>query len=266
MVATVEVITFARSRDAMRLLRRPADSFAATPSFTRALLSGRGRHIYAPWPRHDDPRLRATGGRQDGWGLPDPRRVVLLASWDGEPQRARVADSSLVERWRGVYEPVHSHGALDGQDPFAAAEGRGWKGRVGSVLTYGRARGHLFDFVRQNNRVVEELRSMPSLLTSFNLLDAGRAGIGLSTFSCWSDLDAAVGFAYRRSPQHREAMRRSREGHYGGGLYFARLALTSSEGTVCGRDPFQLGSGEVGGHAVPARVLGSVEVAVGLAE
>jgi len=246
LIATVEVVNFVRVRDAIRLLRQPQRAYAVSPRFARALLPGRGREIYPPWrPRPSEAGMLATAGRRDGWGAPQAHRVVVFATWlDDEPRHAHLERSTVTERWLGVFEPVHSHGTLDGADPLGPAARGTWQERRGSIFTYGRAGGSFVDFVHQNNRVVEELRRMPSLLTSFNLLDL-EGGFGVSTFSCWDDLDMAMNFAYRASPQHREAIRRHREGRYGKELYFARLALLDSEGTICGRNPFSQACSDV---------------------
>jgi len=236
MIVTADVITFQRARDAMRVLWRPSRAFSSAPDFARTLVTGRGEEIYPPWRRYDT-RLIAPGARRDGWGLPDPRRILVLATWPGLDAGAFRGRRRARELWRGVFEPVHTHGSLDGGDPLRPAGRTAWHGSRGAILTYGRARGNVVAFMRQNNRVVEEVREAPALLTAFNLLNV-TGGVAFSTFSFWDDLGMAIDFAYRRSPEHHAAIRGWQQGRYGGALYFARLALLRSEGTICGRDPF----------------------------
>jgi hypothetical protein len=87
--------------------------------------------------------------------------------------------------------------------------------------------------------VVRELESMPGLLTAFGVVGFWRKGPWMCTLSFWADLEDSVDFAYRGSPQHREALKRVRAGAYGGDeTYNARLGLFESAGTIRGRDPF----------------------------
>jgi hypothetical protein len=64
--------------------------------------------------------------------------------------------------------------------------------------------------------VVRELESMPGLLTAFGVVGFWRKGPWMCTLSFWADLEDSVDFAYRGSPQHREALKRVRAGAYGG--------------------------------------------------
>ncbi len=39
-------------------------------------------------------------------------------------------------------------------------------------------------------------------------------------------------------PEHRKAIQLTRDGFYGAEMWFARLELVDSHGTIAGRDPF----------------------------
>jgi len=205
----------------------------------RLLLGGAGDEVHRPW-QNRPTTLRWTARRRDGWGRPDPRRLMLLACWqdDALPLPAgELLGVSLREAWRARLERLGSHGTIDGADPFAdtATDRAGCAGRRGVTLTYGNGSKHVLDFLRRTNQVVEKTHQTPGLLASCNMFD--RRGKGLWTFSCWDDLGAATKMLYA-DPEHRQAIRLARDGFYGAEMWFARLALVDSHGTIAGRDPF----------------------------
>lgn len=205
--------------------------------FVRAWLTGRGDRLHAPWEPHDT-RLRASGGRRDGWGLPALRRVAVLAIWEGSSARAANPLPGWLEpteAWQGVFEPLHAHGSIGGIDPLAEVPRQAVDGRPGVVVTTGRLVKKFVEFARTNNRVVEDLHQREGVLTAFNLTGSSVGAIG--TLSFWRDLGDSVQFAYRGA-EHMGAVRRMRDEGWAAETWFARLGLVSSRGQVAGRDPF----------------------------
>jgi hypothetical protein len=213
MLVTVDVVKFARRRDAIRLLRRPERRFAQRPAFARSQI------------------------RVQNWRNANLLEVAVIAAWEDAPADLDVANP--VERWRGVCDVQRTHGTLHGTDPLGPSSS-GSPAGPGVILTCGNTKlRRLPAFMRQNMRVVDELGRAPGLLSAFGVLGLWKHGPWMCTLSFWEDLDAGLAFAYRSSPHHREAIKRQRDGAYGASeSYFARLGLVASAGTLDGRDPF----------------------------
>ena len=241
MLVTVDVLSLRSRQAVLSTWREPETCLAPGTSFSLPLLLGRGAEVHAPWrvdPAWDD-GLRGGMRRQDGWGLPDLRRVALISAWPdhaavGEP---RFAAGTVREHWRGVFRAVKTHGSFAGTDPLRPDDAGACADQPAAALTCGVGGRHLAEFIRQNGRVVTELRRAPGLLTAFNVFGFNRRPL-FCTFSCWSEMDQALAFAYRQAGEHREAIMRSKAGYYAPETYFARLALERSAGSIAGRDPF----------------------------
>ena len=236
-MVTIDVLAFRHHREALAALRSPARLFTAEPSFATAFISGAGTSVHAPWVPAADLGLVAGLWRKDGWGSLALRRVTVIASW-GATAEGRPGARRVDESWRGRFEPLRSHGTLDGRDPLAAGERARTAGVPGTIFTCGSGGRHPIAFLRQTNHVVESLHRAPGLRTAFGLFALSRTGTKFATFSCWDDLDAAVAYAYRNSAEHRRAIEASGK-RYRTENYFARLRLVTSTGTIAGRNPFE---------------------------
>jgi len=237
MLVTIDFLAFRHLRDALRASRSPLHDAAPPPAFVKSLFVGSGPSLHAPWPRHRT-SLATTLVRRDGWGPPDLRRLALLAAWHENAPKVPLR-FPMVERWHGVFDPVHIDGTIDGRQPVTARAQTPSTAQPGAILTYARGNRHPVRFLRHTNQVVEHLHRHDGVSMAAGLTrPGGPSTVVFSTLSCWTDLGQALEFAYRACAPHAEAIQLARAGHYGSELFFARLALVSSEGTVAGRDPF----------------------------
>lgn len=214
MLATIDVVSFRRRRAALRLLRKPGGCFSEPPAFSRALLA------------------------VDDWRFTDLSRIAVVAGWTDAAAALEPPGGRVAEKWRGTFDVQRTHGTLGGDDPLASSgsppSGPGAIWTVGSVKVR-----HVPSFLRHNGGVVAELEQSPGLLSAIGVVGLWRHGPWMCTLSFWRDLDAGLAFAYRGSPNHQDAMRKMRSGAFGTReLYFARLGLVASAGTIAGRDPF----------------------------
>ena len=89
--------------------------------------------------------------------------------------------------------------------------------------------------------VSADLHRAPGLLAALGI---GEAPLGLQgTFSLWESARALNTFAYERAPHAAAIARTDREGWYAEEL-FARFAVLSTAGTLDGRDPAAVTSGD----------------------
>lgn len=192
-------------------------------------------------------KLLGTGaGRTFTPADADPRHWAILACWDSTDAAQAFEHSSVVRRWRAQAQeslrfelrPVSSRGLWSRQEPF------GRPGRAGpaaaaatpmAALTRARIRPRMWRaFWSSVPAVSQRLHQAPGLLFAIGL---GEAPLGLQgTFSVWSGATALDTFAYA-SPEHREAISRTRRlGWYSEEL-FARFRVIATEGTYRGTAP-----------------------------
>jgi hypothetical protein len=203
MAVTVDLVRLPRRRDSFRLLRRPTRFFARRPAFARAL-------VVAP-----------------GFRSIDPRAVVLLARWDGEPAVLSLPGADVE---RATFTVQRTHGSIAGADPLGVTD-PGPSAGAGAIWTCGNVRLRKVPaFLRMNARVLRELGRSPGLSRSIGILGMWRGGPWMCTLTFWDDLDAGLAFAYRSSSAHRDAIRAMRSGAFGTReSYFARLCLLDAD-------------------------------------
>jgi hypothetical protein len=174
----------------------------------------------------------------------DATHWALLTCWDAHQAAATFERSETIRSWNDVsverlrleLEPIAAAGLWSGEQPFGSAndqsQHRQFDGRV-VAITRARLRGtKALTFWRAVPPVSAALRRSPGLLFSIGL---GEAPIGLQgTLSVWKSTADLTSFAYG-GPEHKSAIRQTREVGWYTEELFARLALLEVEGTYRGR-------------------------------
>jgi len=224
-------------------LHTTLDVFTLGPGHTRWGLAQMG---LGPRALKLVPGLRFShllGSGAGGFGLwPNLRRYALLAVWD-TPETAAAFRAThplwaayqarCLETWSAVLAPFKSQGLWDGGNPFDYEIAPPPPHAPVAVLTRASINvlksASFWRFVRPTSAALARTAGV-------------RLAIGLgelplvrqATLSVWESAQAMQAYAYH-SPEHREAMRRTRtEGWYSEEL-FARFWVLESHGTVDGR-------------------------------
>ena len=176
---------------------------------------------------------------------PDWQQWGLLAVWDDREAFDRFYGDSFVSRWWNRFgcekwtilcEPLQSHGAWEGKEPFGNISVQGYEGPV-AVLTRATVRlNRLKNFWSNVDDVSELMRRSPGYIMSLGIGE--RPLYRQATFSIWNSLDDVKIFAYG-SKEHSEVIRKTRdEGWYSEEL-FARFKLIACTGTLNNADPLK---------------------------
>ncbi|MFC5410014.1 DUF3291 domain-containing protein [Larkinella bovis] len=201
-----------------------------------------GRWTMHPF-RADGLRFQKMMGVGRNFGLiPDLSAYVFLGGWSDEKAARSFFDS---EAWSKTAEgtqetgtlylqPIRSHGAWDGQNPFQASPGPLADDVPVAVLTRATIRlAALPDFWRHIPQVRQRLKAQTDdLLLALGVGE--KPVVQQCTISIWRNEKAVEQFAYRQSG-HKEVVRRTRERRWYSEELFARFAVEGSEGTFFGK-------------------------------
>jgi len=200
------------------------------------------------------PKLRCIPGLRfwkllgSGYGRglslrPNWSRYGLLAVWENAGAAEKFFESSSLiqsyrrhadEIWTVRLLPIEAHGAWSGVNPFSPLTTPPTDGPI-AVLTRATIRlSRLRAFWSAVPAASRALDEATGLLASIGIGEA--PFIRQATFSLWRSADDMQAFAYR-TPEHREAMRRTRAENWYREELFARFVPVASEGTWEGRNP-----------------------------
>ncbi len=177
---------------------------------------------------------------------PDWQQWGLLAVWDTKEDFDQFYIHSFIawwwkiftqEQWTILCEPLASHGKWNGKQPFDKSEAnKNYTGTI-AVLTRATIRiNKLKQFWSNVPSVAHIMAKAPGYITSVGI---GEAPFFLqSTFSVWKDADSVKAFAYE-SAEHKEVIRKTREGNWYSEELFARFKPVASMGALLGKDPLE---------------------------
>lgn len=184
-------------------------------------------------------------GSGKGFGfnpLPDWSVYALLQVWNSEPEADRFFDSAKIfAKYRAHAAEVctirmrtlTAKGLWSGLEPFAPVgeDGRG-AGKVAVITRATIKARRLPDFWRFVPHSQEPLKNAEGLIYTKGIGEIPI--IQMATFSVWESEESMKTFAYK-TPEHREAITKTRElGWYSEEL-FARFRPYASEGTIGGK-------------------------------
>ncbi len=189
-------------------------------------------------------RLLGTGQGRTMTLSADLRRWALFAVWEDEPALdAFLATSEVPARWAQLgreawhvrLEPLRSHGAWGGSNPFEGVRGAARPDDPVAVLTRATIRPRrLLPFYRSILPPAVDLVHRPGVLASVGIGEWPVAR--QATFSVWRSLREVQEFAYRSAP-HAEVVRRTRDESWYSEELFARFRPYGATGTWDGHDP-----------------------------
>ncbi|RRB04491.1 DUF3291 domain-containing protein [Larkinella rosea] len=204
-----------------------------------------GRWVMNPF-QAEGLRFQKMMGCGRNFGLiPDLSAYVFLGVWTDE-KNARLFFES--DRWKNIctetnetgtlyLNPIRSHGAWDGQNPFETAASPRSGGFPVAVLTRATIRlAALPDFWRHIPQVRQRLKThADDLLLAIGVGE--KPVLQQCTISVWKDEKVIEQFAYRQSG-HKEVVRRTRERRWYSEELFARFQVVGREGTFNGKPLF----------------------------
>jgi hypothetical protein len=178
-----------------------------------------------------------------GGGLlpaPSPRRVGMLAAWDGDEaldgfNHSHRLAATFADGWEVRMQPLRVSGhwpempglpsqplPVDDEEPVIA-------------LTLGRLRlSRSLPFLRSAAAAETEAVDAPALIASTGLARPPRL---VSTFSIWRSMAAMREYAYGKDGSHQAAVRNDREHPFHHASAFVRFRPYASRGRWDGRDP-----------------------------
>ncbi len=186
-------------------------------------------------------KLCGSGAGEGFDARPESRHWAILAVWEdaaaAEAGRARAPfpawRARADEHLRCTMRPVSVRGTWSGRAPFGAG-GSPAAGPM-AVLTRGTVRArHLARFWRRVPGISAAIGTDPSVLLKVGIGEV--PWLHQVTFSIWPDAAAMTRFARGDTP-HGRAIAAVRAGDWFAEELYARLAVTSVEGTWEGRDP-----------------------------
>ena len=216
--------------------------FTLTPGHTRWGLAQMG---LGPRALRSVPGLRffqLLGSGADGFGLwPNLRRYALLAVWESAEAAGHFRathplwaayQARAAETWSAVLAPFKAQGRWDGVNPFDYAIAPPPPNPRVAVLTRASINvlksASFWRFVRPTSAALAAAEGV-RLAVGLGELPLVRQ----ATFSVWESAEAMQRYAYH-SPEHREAMLRTRRENWYSEELFARFYVLSSEGSVDG--------------------------------
>ena len=224
-------------------MRTTFDLFTLHPGHTRWGLAQMG---LGPRALRTVPGLRffqLLGSGAGGFGLwPNLRRYALLAVWDSAEAAAAFRathplwaayQARAAETWSAELAPFKSQGLWDGVNPFDYPVAPPPPDTPVAVLT--RASLNL-------TKSLKFWRFVQPTSAALAHAEGVRLALGLgelplvrqATLSVWESAQAMQAYAYH-SPEHREAMRRTRQENWYSEELFARFYVLNRQGTVDGR-------------------------------
>ncbi len=198
----------------------------------------------------DIPGLRFYKKLGSGSGIgfkafPDFSAYAFLGVWENEKYADDFIENSKLfkdyrdrsaEIWTIYMKSIRVHGTWSGQQPFKPEDEKP-PGELIAVITRATiAKKHLFKFWRKVPSASAPLKDREGLLITFGVGEWPL--VQMATFSIWKDEEALKAYAYEH-PQHREAIKMTRELNWYTEEMFARFRPYRSEGTWEGKDPLE---------------------------
>lgn len=185
-------------------------------------------------------------GRDLGFNpLPDWGVYALLCVWENEQAADDFFRQSEIfkryqvqtsEQWTIYMRPRHSKGLWSGGNPFTASADLEASNPLIAVITRATIRTSklvkFWKYVPISQRPIQQ--GCAGLIYTKGIGEAPL--VQMATFSLWENVDSLKNFAYN-SPEHKEAIRKTRQIDWYKEEMFARFQPYRSAGTWGGRDP-----------------------------
>lgn len=177
--------------------------------------------------------------------FPNFSAYAFLAVWEDEKYADDFLENSELfkdyrkrstEIWTLYMKSIRVHGTWSGQQPFEPEEEKP-PGELIAVITRATiAKNRLLKFWRKVPSASAPLKNQEGLLITFGVGEWPL--VQMATFSIWKDIEALRSYAYEH-PQHREAIKMTRELNWYTEEMFARFRPYRSEGSWEGKDPLK---------------------------
>ncbi|CAN5852759.1 hypothetical protein BH24BAC1_BH24BAC1_25860 [soil metagenome] len=177
---------------------------------------------------------------------PDFGRYGMMAVWESEEAADAFFTASEIfagyrqrcaEIWTVKLLPVKTHGLWDGVNPFYPLHPAPPPDEPLAVLTRAAINWRsLLPFWRNAYRTRDSLENAGGLLASIGVGEL--PFVRQATFSIWKSARHMHAYAYQNQ-EHREVIKKNREGNWYKEELFTRFRVLSSSGTWKGVDPLQ---------------------------